>query len=579
MQDNERLSPRNMSQTGTIPTRLTDGRFVLMALWGILFAIYAVLFALDLKQPQGVLHFGLVSYSSRIWPLAAMAGLAIGFAGIVKGLKLDPTVCSFVEYCSANRRKVAWTLIGSGIIGSLIAVWVLRAFPNSSDEYDYLFQAKTFLAGRLWNPIPPQHEFFAFDWQFFHNGTWTTYYPPGWPLLLAAVQGLQVPAWLASPLLGGILLFAMFKLGDRRDGMLGGVLAVALTAFSPFFLFNAASYFMHVPAAAAGLLFCWSAADFLKRPVASRAWLTGISLGALGLIRPEDVPVFSLPFAAEFLWRARSAHYRHVLLVILGGLPFLVCLALYNHAVVGSVIPNIASFRATSAHFGLSGVNMYGQQRTPLEDLNFAASRIVILAEWSSPILVLGYVAAFSWLSAKRRLSFSDFVFPLLVIIYLFVPFWGGNQYGPRYYFEGFPFVVLTTVSGFVTLLNDKARVGWQSFAGTMVLAHAAICIVSVTVIALFMRTVVDERMDLYDQVRGEHLRNAVVVIRSSTGRILPMGPMELTRNGIVLDGNVIYALDIPQHLKDLQQLFPHRQFYIYSRDSEKAKGTLQPLT
>jgi len=568
-----------MSQMGTVPTRLTDRRFMLLALWAILFAIYAVLFGLNLKQSQGVLHFGVVSYTSRLWPLAAMAGLAIGFAAIVKGLKLDPTVCSIVENCSANRSKVAWTLISAGIIGSLIAVWALRAFPNSSDEYDYLFQAKTFLAGRLWNPIPPQHEFFAFDWQFFHDGRWTTYYPPGWPLLLAAAQGLQMPAWVVSPLLGGILLFAMFKLGERRDGNLGGVFAVALTALSPFFLFNAASYFMHVPAAAAGLLFCWLGADFLERPIASRAWLTGISLGALGLIRPEDVPVFSLPFAAEFLWRARSAHYRHVLLVVLGGLPFLGCLALYNHAVVGSVIPNIASFRATSAHFGLSGVNMYGQQRTPLEDLNFAASRIVMLAEWSSPILVLGYVAAFSWLAAKRRLSFYDFVFPLFVITYLFVPFWGGNQYGPRYYFEGYPFIVLTTVSGLVTLLNNKLRVSRQSFAGAMVLAHAAICIVSVTVIALFMRTVVNERMDLYDQVRAEHLRNAVVLIRSSTGRILPMGPTELTRNGIAHDGNVIYALDIPQRLQDLERLFPHRQFYIYSRDPEKAKGTLQPLT
>src|SRR6266436_8870147 len=32
----------------------------------------------------------------------------------------------------------------------------------------------------------------------------------------------------------------------------------SLVAFSPFFLFNAGSYFNHVPAAAAGLLFCRS---------------------------------------------------------------------------------------------------------------------------------------------------------------------------------------------------------------------------------------------------------------------------------------------------------------------------------
>jgi hypothetical protein len=220
-------------------------------------------------------------------------------------------------------------------------VWVLRAFPNSGDEYNYLFQAKTFLAGRLWNPAPPVSELFSFFHVSFRDGGWFTPYPPGWALLLALVMSLRLPAWLASPLTSGVLLFALFKLSQRRDGAFGGVLAVALVALSPFFAFNAGSYFNHVPAAAAGLLFCWAGTAFLERPRISIALPLGAALGMLGLIRPLDAALFGLPFFAECGWRAGRRHYLNMPAVIIGGLPFLAGLLLYYHAIDGSIMPGV----------------------------------------------------------------------------------------------------------------------------------------------------------------------------------------------------------------------------------------------
>jgi hypothetical protein len=43
------------------------------------------------------------------------------------------------------------------------------------------------------------------------DGRWAALYPPGWPLLLAGVRLLDVPFWLACPLAGIVLLFAVFK--------------------------------------------------------------------------------------------------------------------------------------------------------------------------------------------------------------------------------------------------------------------------------------------------------------------------------------------------------------------------------
>jgi hypothetical protein len=207
---------------------------------------------------------------------------ALVFAMIVQANGLRQLVASLPAVLATHWRKAAWLFAGAGLVGALAVVWLLRAFPNSGDEYDYLFQATTFLAGRLWNPMPPLPDFFRLWHLSFDDGKWVSTYPPGWPLLLAAVSAMRCPFWLACPAAGAPLLFAVFKPGQRRDGPLGGVLALALVGLSPFFAFNAGSFFNQVPATAAGLFFCWAVVDFLDQARISKACLTGIALGFPG---------------------------------------------------------------------------------------------------------------------------------------------------------------------------------------------------------------------------------------------------------------------------------------------------------
>jgi hypothetical protein len=256
-------------------------------------------------------------------------------------------------------RKAGWIFAGAGLVGALAAVWVFRAFPYSGNEYDFLFQAQTYLAGRLSNPMPPLPDFFWLVHTSFQDDRWVSTYPPGWPLLLAGLSAIGLPFWFACPAVGALLLFVLFKLGQRRDGALGGVLALALVALSPFFAFNAGSYFNHVPATAADLFFCWAALDFLDQARVSKARLTGIALGVLGLIRPVGVPFFALPFAAEFCWRARRQHYLKAPAIVLAGLPFLAALLLYNHTVTGSSFLGVFADQRP-AEFGFHLVNEEG---------------------------------------------------------------------------------------------------------------------------------------------------------------------------------------------------------------------------
>ena len=515
-------------------------------------------------------------------PLPVIGPVVLSLLGLILAVQATNLVSRFAALpvaLATHWRAVALGVTVAGFAGSLAVVWVFRAFPNSADEYAFLFEADTFLAERLWNPLPPLHESFAFLHISQVDGRWAALYPPGWPLLLAGVRLFAVPFWLACPLAGIVLLFAVFKLGQRQDGPLGGILAFSFVALSPFFLFNAGSYFTHVPAAAAGALFCWMAADFLDQPRFSRGVLAGVALGILGLIRVFDPLLFGLPFLFAFVWRARRRHYVLAPSIIFGGLPFLCALLLFYGITSGSILPKIASSEAPLLKFGLYSVDEYGRPHTPIDQLRLAARFMGELAVFTSPPLLLGYLAAFTWKAIKKSLNFFDFIFPVTVAAFLLVPFDGGNRYGPRYYFEAFPFLVLTTISALVPLLQNRARPRWAAAAVSLIFGHAAWCIAAAIFLGWLFRGIVDERMDLYDKVRAKGLHDAVVVIHSGTGRFRGFTPKDLTRNGLAIDGDVIYALDIPHRLGELRELFPRRRFYSYARDPDSPTGTLRALS
>jgi len=555
-------------------------RLAFLGLAGLMSILALGLGALQLKLGQAASSGGfLVTTAHNPLPLFGAAVLfSLGLGVALQVTKMVDWLVALPGALATHWREVAVLVIGAALAASLATVWVLRAFPNSADEYAFLFEADTFLDGRLWNPLPPLHKFFTFLQISQLDGKWVALYPPGWPLLLAAIRLFNLPFWLVNPLAGVVLLFAVFKLGQRQDGPLGGILALSLVALSPFFLFNAASYFTEVPAAAAGALYCWMAADFLDHPRFSRGFLAGVALGMLGLTRTLDPVLFGLPFLVAFVWRAQRPHYVIAPSIILGGLPFLAALLLFYGVTTGHLLPQIANAEAPHVKFGLFPVDDNGHRHTPLDQLGLAARFMGELAVFTSPLVLPGYLGALVWKTVRRRLNFFDFIFPVTMAAFLFVPFDGGNRYGPRYYFEAFPFLVLTIVSALVPLLQNRARPRWAASATYLLFAHAAWCIAAAIFLSWLFRGIVDERLDLYNQVRARGLHDAVVVIHSGTGRFRSFTPKDLTRNGLAINGDVVYAIDIPDRLGELRELFPHRRFYIYRRDPDSPTGTLSPL-
>ena len=530
--------------------------------------------------------FQMANAGAHFWRNAALLviwGIALCWMGAallrMRDTELKSRLLSWLRVLAIRGQTAAFLIIGASFAASLLLVWALRAFPNSADEYGYIYEAETFLAGRLWNPLPPHHEFFSFLHVFEKDGKWVSEYPPGWSIMLAAGRLLYLPYWLVCPIVGTVLLFAVWKLGQRQNGALGGILAALLVGCSPFFLFNAASYFNIVPTAAMGLLFCWAMLDFLDGSNVSNALCAGAALGMVGLIRSYDAVVLAAPFAVQFLRVARRRHYAFSPYIIAAGLPFLTVLLLSQFAITGSALTPITTWGYPKFKLGLFPSYENGEQTTPLMQLSFAVFNIVDLARWTSWMLVIGYIAAFIWKYRTRQLWLLDFIFPWVVAAYLLYVGLGGNRYGPRMYLIGYPFLVLTIVSALAPVLENKGEPKRAAFAGTLLSVHFATCIAVTIVFAIFFRDVVDARMNMYDQVVAQRLHNAVVIVHSGGGAYLPFTPKDLTRNGIAIgDQDVIYALDIRGRMSELREMFPDRAFYLFSRKTATSDGVLAPL-
>lgn len=521
----------------------------------------------------------LPSVLTRIWP--ALTLLILSFVAVPAtawAYRRSALPLRAMPWLKQHHRIGLFCLVVVVVLGLAIGVISLRAFPNSGDENDYLFQAETFRAGRLSNPPPPIADVFTVKHITEKDGKWVSLFFPGWPLILAAFTSLGLAGFIVSPVLALLLMLAFAHLSRLLTGPGAALLSAALLSCCPFFLLNGASYFAHVPTALFAVLFVVALVRFLATGSATWALSAGATLGFVGLIRPFTVIPLAIPCGVEVLLRAERRHYWRMPLILLGSLPFLLALLLYDNAITRNPWLTVETWTLPQLHIGLHPIDEDGTYVSLKTTSLMAVSHLIDLAEWTSPLLCLLYLAAGLWKCWQRRLAFYDFIFPILVASYIFFPNWGGNQYGPRYYFDAFPFLVLTVASAAAKWFSEQRRAGVLPAAATAALSGSVIMAgAAYPALAYQFHRIVDERMELYDVVAKARLRNAVVVIGDCTGSAFPlwMCPDDLSRNGVDFSSSVLYARDVPEKMCELARTFPGRSFYRYKAEGGRYPGQL----
>ena len=465
----------------------------------------------------------------------------------------------------------AVTVLLTFLVLSGMAYGVLLDFPNSGDEYVYLFQAETYQQGRLWNQPHPEAPFFRVHHIAQKEGKRVGRYPPGWPLLLAAALSLRFPPGLVNPVLGALSILALYGLARRLFNPAVAVLSALSLLASSFFIFNGASYFSHTACGLLILLFVYCCVRRRQEGKAYWALLAGVFMGYAFLTRYFTAALAAAP-AAVYLLRDRPRKtLATATLVALGALPFVFALLYYNSQVTGNPFLLVTNWIDPLDRPGfVKGDLLYGVKCT--------LRNFFDLVKWGSPAILPLFAFLILSRRAGRENALAASMFLILVAGHFFYQTSGGNRYGPRYYYEGYPFLILTVMSGLGSERKPVTNSIWRRFFAIVLAAGFIAGIGTVPFIARIENRVINERLDLYRLVEREQLSHAVVFLETGTGALRYFPPGDLTRNGLDFDRDVLYAWDRGQANQRLMAYYPGRSFYRYLRDAEQARGRLVRL-
>ncbi len=209
----------------------------------------------------------------------------------------------------------------AALLAAVLSQGLFSGMPRIGDEVAYVLQGRIFSAGRLFLAPPAVAEAFAVDNVILTADRWCGKYPPGFPLLLAAGWLAGAP-WLVNPLLFGLVVYGVFRLGSKLYDSGTALAGAFLFACLPFAFLQAASFMSHV-ASLAFVVWCLSLlADGHSETSYPRLLAAGLLGGMAFLVRPMSA-VFLLPVPGLLiLWMfyPREARLRAAGAVIGGGL-------------------------------------------------------------------------------------------------------------------------------------------------------------------------------------------------------------------------------------------------------------------
>ena len=470
------------------------------------------------------------------------------------------------------------------LTAALAAAWIAQAvfdfFPNSADEYAYLFQAQTYLQGRLWNPEHPLREFFETYHIIHGDGKNFSKYPPVWPLTLSAGMLLKLPAWAVNPLIGAGSLVLVYSAARYRYGRYAAVIAVLALLFCPFFLFNSASYFSHTVCSFLILGFCVFMLRYERGFKIQNAVAAGVMLGLAFQTRYFTAALAGMAFLMYCLALRPEGWRKGFLGITIGFLPLFFSFLVYNQVMTGN--PLLTPFQFYDQYDRIGFFKDWPYPHTFLRGMTETGIKWSYLSRWTGYAVGYLYLFALAGLVFKKKWHFSDLFFLTLIVGHAFHWASGTNQYGPRYYYEGFPFAVMT-VAGF---FFGKDGSFFQGRTGRVLrIAGAAFFFAGVILAALkiptnatIVKSNVQHRQDPYHQAGKQGLENAVVLIqdsgtepgrqtRDAEGLIREMPRRDFLRNDVDFKNEVLYALDLGQANIKLMRYYKDRKFYFYSRD------------
>jgi hypothetical protein len=556
---------------------LPPSRWLVVLALGFLFLLIVPLLqqAFWLTQCPGQIGDCDGQWDDLRWMFAVETGLCLGIilaVAAVSGVDgVDLTTARIVSYI--ERRTNWWTaatIVAAVLLPLSAAYFVLDRFANSGDEYSYLFEARTLAGFRLWETPPVLGSDLIAYRTWILDSKWVSQYPPGWPMVLAAGLVLGLPTWAMNAVLGGGSVAALVVLCRRVGDRSATVIAVALFTLTPFYVMNAASYFPHTMSSLLILLFCLCLLPYGGIVRSYKLVAAGASVGILAMTRYFDVLPLLPAFLLWLVMQKPTAWPRLLGLMAAGFIPFLMLLMIYQYLITGSLFRS-SYFVITTAEISETFVGL-----DPLRiafGVTATAARLGELGLWTSPILVIAYCCCVLRKLKDRKLAYYDLIFPGFLLAYVAFSGMGGNRYGPRYYFEAFPLMIVTIVSALPLI---KARQQDRTMPPLAFIVCLLYLFGTWPLMLTGFRLEVFSREEPFRLAAQLVTGNAVVIQDTASG--LGLHCWDLVRNPTSMDASVLYARS-ETDIGALRKAFPERSIWRYRRDDPTQPGQLIRVT
>ena len=544
----------------------------------------------------------LVAMALRAYPLALLLIAACAVIAAASAFVPLPDVRRAIGF---DAQAYAWYAAGAFALAAFVlASFVMSRYgqrmPHIVDETSYIFQAKLLASGHVYTTPPAIPEAFTFWSEPFIidvGGRWASFYPFGHPVMLAI--GARVGAiWIIPPLVGAGCAVLLFVIAKRVYGLHTALLAPLLLVTSPFFLMQASSFMSHNTAA---LYLLAAIASILasKRNVVTWAFVAGLAFGLLFNTRPLTavalVPAFVLLLGQPLLHIAqRPAAITRIAGFIAGGLLMLGAYYAYSQATTGNFGGFGGGYDASGelgAAIGFGGSAHSVSQGLENMQLQLAAF-VLVMNGWPAFVGLLLVLVPFM---TGTRDPFDWF---LLVASVSVMAVWiifkaSGLAYGPRYWYEIMPLLLLLSARGAVRCVEVGAN-----FAAALLphvdrrqpgvlLGHLAVGALVVVLCALSLngwllgrdpswrayatpatakevRFYMDDR--LIRAVDAVDPHDALVLVRDC-GDYYGCYQSVFWLNDPNLKGDIVYANDLGPRNAELFALYPCRDIYFATYD------------
>ncbi len=469
----------------------------------------------------------------------------------------------------SNQDYKKW-LIGASlwvfILANIISLTKNQHLPAYIEDTAQFFQARIFAAGKLAESINFSREFFEFPLMRMDT-QWYSNLAPGQSFLLALGHKAGIP-WLINPLLGLLVVMALYLLANNIYGHATAMLSTVFMGFSPLYLSLSASFLNHLPFILFLLLAMLFYQHSRQKPKLRYPVFSGLCWGAALMIRPSSALVMVLPVIVYSIKKALSRDpdfgLKRKYLFFLVGLAFLLPLLLtYNQLLQGN------PWGATSSYWLTKGLH------NPSQGLFYLMNNLSTLNNQLWGWVLPGFCLILIWILSSRKLEQWDYMLLWITICLLAFNF---SAYDIRPglanpLLVSIPFWAVLTARAIMNLPKGLERFGFSApdIKSLLALGVVVSCITLLCVRVIPLLYPGDShhpggthRLNIAGLIKQEKVNNAIIFLKQEPFL------QTFAYNQPDLKNDILFARHLKGYNNKLMNEFPSRSYYFYNESENK---------